>query len=217
MKDSHGNAVQGRTRWRRVLILFAPATALAVTMMALVANGILAVSFAVNGQPFKLSADQLDGTGFVQIGSLNAVNACDPANAASCAAGHQFTAATLLSTATITNLTQTVCGPIPGFTNLTGLNGLITLKAGSSNPAAAQPTASNLVVDATQLNGGTASFDQGINIGENFSPAAGVDLFSQQAPHVVITSLTQNGTDTSAGTFTLPNLQLSASLTATCP
>ncbi len=234
MKDSNGNMVQGRTRWRRVLILFAPATALAVTMIALVANGVLAVSFAVSGMPFKLSADKLDGTNFIQIGSLNGVNACDPANSGStppsCVGGYQFTAATLLSTATIYNLNQTVCGDLPVLTAATGLHGLVTLKAGdNSGIAAHQPTAGNLVVDATTLNGATASFDQGINIGQDFAvpdslllggaanPAHGLHTFSQQAPHVVITTLSQNGTDTSAGTFTLPNLQLSAGLVAVCP
>jgi hypothetical protein len=238
MKDANGNLIQGRTRWRRVLILFGPATALAVTMIALVANGVLAVSFAVSGMPFKLTADKLDGSNFVQIGSLNGVNACDAANSGSTppscvSAGgnsYQFTAATLLTSATIYNLNQTVCGDLPILTQALGLHGLVTLKAGDAgNVAANQPQASNLVVDATSLNGGTANFDQGINIGQDFAipdsllfggaanPAHGAHTFSQQAPHVVITTLSQKGTDTSAGTFTLPNLQLSAALVSTCP
>ncbi len=238
MKDPNGNLVQGRTRWRRVLILFGPATALAVTMIALVANGVLAVSFAVSGMPFKLTADKLDGTNFVQIGSVNQVNACAASNSGSvppsCVSGGgvslQFTAATLLDTAHIYNLNQTVCGDVPVLTGLFHLEGLVTLKAGdATGVAATNPVATNLVVDATSLNGGTASFDQGINIGQDFAvpdslllgvaanPAHGTHTFSQQAPHVVINTLSQNGTDTSAGTFTLPNLQLSAGLVATCP
>lgn len=220
MKEPSGHSMQGRTRWRRFALLMGPAFAMVATMLVLVANGVMAVSFAVSGTPFKLTADKLDGTNFVQIGSLNAVNSCDASNAASCQAGHQFTAATLLDTATITNLSQTVCAAIPGFTSLTGLSGLVTLKAGSAVATDRQVTATALIVDATALNGGTASFDQGINIGQDFVvPGTGgtIHTFSQQAPHVVITGLTQNGTDTAAGSFTLPNLQLSASLVGTCP
>jgi hypothetical protein len=234
MRDENGTVMQGKTRWRRVLILLGPATALAVTMIALVANGVLAVSFAVSGMPFKLSADKLDGSNFVQIGSLNGVNACDPGNSTSCVSAggssYQFTAATLLTTATIYNLNQTVCGDLPILTQALHLHGLVTLKAGdTSGIAANQPQANNLVVDATALNGATASFDQGINIGQDYAipdsllfggagnPAHGTHTFSQQAPHVVINGLTQKGTDTSAGTFTLPNLQLSAALVSTCP
>lgn len=238
MKDETGNVIQGRTRWRRALLLFGPAVALAVTLMALVANGVLAVSFAVSGMPFKLNADKLDGTNFTQIGFMNQVQACDAANSGStppsCVSGggksFQFTAATLLDTATIYNLKQTVCGSIPGFTSVFGLYGLVTLAAGDNSGIAAQnPTASNLVVDATSLSGGTAKFDQGINIGQDYAvpdsllqggaanPAHGTHTFSQQAPHVEIDTLSQNGTDTAAGSFTLPNLHLSASLVPACP
>jgi hypothetical protein len=218
MKDANGTPVEGRTRWRRFLILFAPGVAAIATMVFLVANGILAVNFAVNGLPFKLSADKLDGTSFTQIGSLNAVNACDSSLSSSCFANEQFTAATILNNAHIYNLNQTVCAAIPGFTSLTGKYGLITLAAGdNSGVAASNPVASSLIVDATDLTG-DASFDQGINIGQDYQiPNTSVHTFSQQAPHVVINGLHQTGTDTQAGSFTLPNLHLTATLVSSCP
>lgn len=340
MKDPTGKRVQGRTRWRRFLVLFGPAMTLVTVMVFMVANGLLAVSFEVSGVPFKLTADQLSGTGFTQIGALNHIDACPPdqvyytgftttlvapastgdtlvyaaagaqnidsnttititdgthtltgtvttpfglgqdtysylgnnprkmgvtplagsgpmtlaagstvnvPDEGSCVAksgtgnSYQFTAATLLTTAKISNLHQTVCIPVAFLPSLIpGLGAdkymLVSLSGGSPVATDPQPTADNLIVDATALRASSASFTD-INIGQGFttdpSHAAGLlppdavqptgpfggigSTFSQQAPTVTIDGLAQEGTDTTAGTFTLPNLNLSAQFASACP
>ena len=70
MKDAQGNLVLGRTRWRRFAAVMAPAVAAAGLMVVGIANGAVPASFAVSGSTFKVSADTLDGTGFVQYGGF---------------------------------------------------------------------------------------------------------------------------------------------------
>src|SRR5256885_16449564 len=60
----------GRTRWRRFAVVSVAALTLAGGIVFGMANGAIAASFSVSGSTFKVSADQLDGTGFVQYGCL---------------------------------------------------------------------------------------------------------------------------------------------------
>src|SRR5258706_9495485 len=66
VKDAQGNLVLGRTRWRRFAAVLTPAVAAVGLMVVGIANGAVPLSFAVSGSTFKVSADSLDGTGFVQ-------------------------------------------------------------------------------------------------------------------------------------------------------
>ncbi|GDY31786.1 DUF6230 family protein [Gandjariella thermophila] len=61
----------GRIRWRRFLAVFAAAVISAGGLMFGMARGALAVSFAVAGMPFKVSADLLQGFGFVTFGAVD--------------------------------------------------------------------------------------------------------------------------------------------------
>ena len=63
--------VQGRIRWKRFGIMLVPAV-LAVGFIVLgMANGAIAASFSVSGQSFKISADNLHGTGFKQFSGVD--------------------------------------------------------------------------------------------------------------------------------------------------
>ncbi len=70
MKDAQGDLGQGRTRWRRFAAVVIPAAAAAGAIVFGMANGAIAASFNVSGQTFKVSADRLEATGFVQYGGI---------------------------------------------------------------------------------------------------------------------------------------------------
>jgi Family of unknown function (DUF6230) len=206
-----GNPEIGKTRWRRFTILFAPALAVVGLMVYGVLTGVVAVSFAISGMPFKLSASNMSGNGFVQYATVDPVTNASTLPSASTAGNNVADTVTVLGTAQISNLHQTVCAGLPGGGNL-----LVTIDAGGGgNPA----TASNLVVDAPLLTASDATFTN-INIGEDLGSASGGaanGLFSQTATHVSINNLNQLAVSTSAGTFTLTGLTLSSTFVATCP
>jgi hypothetical protein len=196
----------GRTRWRRFGLLFGLSAATAAGLLTLMSNGALAASFSVSGQQFKVSADQLVATGFVQYGTVDART--EPG------AGSQTpepVAVSAMRSATLTNLCQSVVTDLGDFGSLT-----LTINAGGGKTPV---TAENMVVDMTQLNG-NASFTN-IEIGRD---ASTLDLgptndpseiaqrrqgfFSQQATKVTITDLRQVAWATSAGQFNLNGLSL---------
>ncbi|GAA5197230.1 DUF6230 family protein [Rugosimonospora acidiphila] len=210
MKDAQGNLVQGRTRWRRFAAVMVPAVAAASLLVVGIANGAIPASFAVSGSEFKVSADELDGTGFVQYGGFvsqaggrilpnGLPDPTDSKNHAVAVSG--------IHEASLTKLCQSVV--VPG----TGIS--LVIHAGGNGTAA---TAENLLIDLTQLNG-DASFGN-ITIGQDASTldegqpgAKGLPgFFGQQADTVKITHLTQIAWSTSAGTFNLNGLDLHVSL-----
>jgi hypothetical protein len=198
VKHAYASMVQGRTRWRRFALVTVPAVALAGVIVFGMADGAIAASFAVSGSTFKVSADVLDGTGFVQYGGL----AVDKA-------GHQHPVAVSgIKSATLTNLCQSVVAP-------GGISLVIRAGTEKGNPA----TATDLLIDMTQLSG-DATFTN-IDIGADASslnkgPSGAVGQaggFGQQADKVTINGLRQVAWSTSAGTFTLNGLDLHISLT----
>ncbi len=203
MKDAQGNLVLGRTRWRRFAVVMVPAVAAAGAIIFGMANGAIAASFAVSGSTFKVTAAELDGTGFVQYGGLAVEKGGNPANPADPKV-HPV-AVSGIKSATLTQLCQSVV--VPG-TPIT-----MVIKAGYTD---GQPvTATDLLIDMSQLDG-DATFTN-INIGQDAStldkgPAGAVGQaggFGQQADSVVIKHLYQIAWSTSAGTFTLNGLDLS--------
>lgn len=223
MKHPTGIPMYGRTRWRRFMIVLGPAFGVVGLLVYLVATGVIAVSFAMSGIPFKLSASNLSGTNFVQYATVDPVTNTAaqtgiPSNATANVGGTRYDAATVtvLGTASITDLHQTVCAPIPGPLGAVLGNLLVTLDAGGGGTPA---TASNLVVDAPLLTATDATFSN-INIGQDLGNALGGannGSFSQAASSVSINGLNQVAVGTSAGTFVLNGLSLGASFTATCP
>ena len=106
----------GRTRWRRFGLLAGLSAAAAGGLLALMSNGALAASFSVSGQQFKVSADKLVATGFVQYGTVDART--EPG------AGAQTpepVAVSAMKNATLTNLCQSVITELGDF-------GAVTLK-----------------------------------------------------------------------------------------
>jgi hypothetical protein len=61
-------AAPGRVRWKRFTIALVPALALTGLLFGLTAQGAMATSFSVAGQPFRATATSVTGTGFVNYG-----------------------------------------------------------------------------------------------------------------------------------------------------
>lgn len=197
MKDAQGNLVQGRTRWRRFAAVMAPAAVAAGAIVFGMANGAIAASFAVSGTSFKVSASELDGTGFVQYGGI--AQQKDGTVHPVAVAG--------IPSATITNLCQSVVVP--------GTSISMVLTAGDQGTPA---TATNLMFDLTSLQA-DAVFTN-ITIGQDASTltAAGPTAvgqaggFGQQASHINLKNVKQVAWSASAGTFNLNGLSLHVSL-----
>jgi Family of unknown function (DUF6230) len=198
---SRGTAAPGRVRWRRFAVIFIPAAGVTALLLGLTANGALASSFSISGQQFQVSADSLTGTGFQQFGTVDYTAGKTPI----------VVAESEIGSATITNLCQSVVTDIPVLGDYTLK---ITAGGGGNSPV----TASSLIIDANQLSGSTATFNN-INIGQDAStlndvsnvPLGAAGSFGQQATGISITNLEQTAYSTSAGTFTLPGFSLSLS------
>lgn len=205
---------EGKVRWRRAGAMFVGAAAAGAVLMALTAQGVLAAQFAISGVAFTVTSSRLDGTGFEQFGSLDAMannspNASNclgaaPANQGNCG-GIVVVAVSAIKSATLADICQSV--------SLGGTNLKIT--AGSSGHPV---TANTLVVDSDQLQG-DATFNN-IAIGQDpstFTEVPGVTGplgdFGQQADSVTIVNLRQDNFATTAATFSLPGLDLTFSNT----
>lgn len=206
MKDAQGNLVLGRTRWRRFGLAVVPAVVVAGAIVFGMANGAIAASFAVSGTTFKVSADVLDGDGFVQYGGVAWENGHSPANLGTDSHVHAI-AVSGIASATLTNLCQSVV--VPG-TPIT-----MVIHAGNKGT---DVTATNLLLDVSQLQG-DATFTN-IQIGQDAStldkgPSGAKGQpggFGQQATHVHITGLKQVAWSTSAGSFHLADMSLSINM-----
>jgi len=191
-----------------------PGVGAVVAIMFLVASGVIAVSFQISGTPFTLKADNLSGTGFAQYATVDQVTKPDTSQlpAASVSGTNVADTVTVLQSGTITNLDQTVCAGLPGGAYL-----LVTITAGGSG----QPPVSfsNLTANAPLLTAGSATFTN-INIGQDLGTALGGSsngIFSQTAQSVSIDNVDQVSVGTSATSFTLPGLSLSATFAGSCP
>jgi Family of unknown function (DUF6230) len=197
VKDAQGSPVQGRTRWRRFAAVVIPAAAAAGAIVFGMANGAIAASFNVSGQTFKVSADKLDATGFVQYGGVVHSKGTDgkTTDVPVATAG--------MSDAKLTNLCQSVKVP--------GLPVSLVINAG---PPGNEAHATNLLIDMTDLTGDATFTD--INIGQDAGsldyagPTAHgqTGAFGQQAKSVIIMGVHQTAWSTSAGTFELHGLHM---------
>jgi len=205
--------VFGRTRWRRVWFVLVPALAIVAAILALIAKGLIAVSFALSGTPFTVTANSVvsngvdsNGVGFYQFGVADFTGGGSPTPVAE----------NIIPSATLTNLCQSVSvGPLT-----------LRITAGTG---ATPVTATNLIIDATSLSAGTATFTN-INIGQDMGTYANPALtepvsrgtgpnvttgavptgtFGQVASAVSLGTVRQTAVGTQASTFSLPNLSLS--------
>jgi hypothetical protein len=192
---SHTTAATGRVAWRRYALLTAPAVATAAFIVVMTGEGALAASFAVAGEPFKLSAKTLTGTGFVSYPAVD--TGVDGKKYAVTPAG--------FASAKITDLCQSVVTKTP--------LGTVTMRltAGGTTPVEAK----NLVADFDQLSGDITFTDyaSGVDASElTGGPTTGEKgRWGQQAKEIRIENLRQHTLSTTAGTFVLTDLKIDVS------
>jgi hypothetical protein len=199
MSDAEQAMPAGRTRWRRFFAVIVPAFGAVALMLYMGATGVVAVSFAVSGTPFTITADQVrsvntdgNGAGFYQYGVTTQTGN-----------GKSGTAVeVVIPSAQLTTLCQSVpAGPVT-----------LRLTAGNNGTPV---TATNLVSDLNTADASQAQFTN-VNIGQDvggFSNtptghhAAGT--FGQVASGVTFTNLRQVNSGSAASLFTLPNFHAS--------
>ncbi|CAM5514135.1 cholesterol esterase [Streptomyces spiroverticillatus] len=199
------SAVRGGTRWRRFAVVMVPSVAATAAIGVAMAQGALAASFSVSGQDFKVTTDKLDGTGFVQYGSI-----AEGTDLKGNPALHPV-AVSGFKSATITNMCQSVVTPdVPIFGSIS-----LMLKAGTD---ASKPVeAKNIYLDVADLDADAefSNIDIGVaagkaNKGPGIQPGTKANPFgfAQQADRAVLTNVKQRAWATSAGTFKLSGLSL---------
>jgi len=203
VKESPSDPAYGRTNWRRFAVSIGVPLAVAAGLVVALEQGALAASFQISGQDFKLSATELDGTGFTQYasGMPSATNTDAP--------GTKIEAMSGIQDAYITKLCQTVYAPTP-------IPVVMRIDAGDGTTKETKVHATDLLIGMSDLQG-NATFG-GIQIGvndtsltkdgrdpESHGTAGG---FGQQADTVNIKGLKQTAQYTSAGTFTLNGMHL---------
>lgn len=199
--------VRGGTRWKRFAVVMVPSVAATACIGVALAQGALAASFSVSGQSFKVTTDELVGTGFSQYGALDE--------------GYTLTgqktvhpvAVSAFKSATIKNMCQSVVTPnIPVLGNVS-----LMLRAGQSAPVEAK----NLYIDVADLNADATFTNIDIGVaakdaskgpgmkggGEQANPYG----FAQQAEKAVLKDVKQTAWATTAGTFKLSGLKMSLS------
>ena len=197
--QSGAGSSPGRVRWKRFAFIMVPAAAVAAMLVGLTAQGAIGANISVSGQEYLVTATQLKGTGFEQFGSV-----VQQGNGT-----QQPVAVSAIKSARLTNLCQAVT--VGGITLL--------LKAGGGSN---HVSASNLVVDASSL-AGDATFHN-IAIGQDAGTLSQVPgetgasgAFGEQADSITINNLVQHTWLTTAGTFTLPGLNLKVTHGGSCP
>jgi hypothetical protein len=193
---------RGGTRWKRFAVVMVPSVAATAAIGVALSQGALAASFSVSGQQFKVSADLLNGKGFVQYGTLDTQHG-----------GKKIpVAVSAFKSAKIKGLCQSVVVPVPLFGDVT-----MKLSAGNGDTPV---EAKNLYIDLDQLNAdaqfnniniGVAAGDStkgpGVKKGDKTDPGS----FAQEADSATLTGVKQTAWATSAGTFKLSGLSMKVS------
>lgn len=209
--------VRGGTRWKRFAVVMVPSVAATAAIGVGLAQGALAASFAISGQEFKVKTDELYGTQFVQYGSVAKGTTLD---------GKPFGAPVAVSgfdQAWITNMCQSVVTPdIPFIGDVT-----LRLEAGTEAAKTGKTEdkvyGKDLYLDVSSLKA-DASFkniDIGIAAGllgqgkpdgwQGIQPGTEAKTagFAQRADEATLSNVRQKAWATTAGTFKLPDLNLS--------
>ncbi|ASU56085.1 MULTISPECIES: DUF6230 family protein [Nocardiopsis] len=200
MDTTSPDTPESHTSWKRFALFSIPAGAAVGGILVAMAQGALAASFTVSGQDFKISAEELNGEGFVQYGWLDQTVREEAVPVA--VAG--------IREAEIQGLCQSVLTEFPVVGQIS-----LRLTAGDQGTPV---VAENLVIDMSQMDG-NASFedieigrdagtlDQGPQGSRGFN-----DLFGMQSDTIVIEDLEQTARAASAGTFRLSGLSLGISM-----
>ncbi|MCY9782418.1 DUF6230 family protein [Nocardiopsis sp. EMB25] len=183
----------GGTRWRRFTLIAVPGLAAAAVLGGMTTQGLLAASFAVSGDSFKMSADQLTGQGFTQYGDV----------AESVDGSGRAVGLSTVNTADLDNLCMSSLWDL-GIGEAT-----LVITAGEADPV----HGTDLVLDLEQLRG-DAEFDQ-IEIGRDAStldkaeggqgPAGG---FGLQADEIRVADVELTTWAVTSGSLRLSGLNL---------
>ncbi|SEC46597.1 DUF6230 family protein [Streptomyces sp. TLI_105] len=212
--------VRGGTRWKRFAVVMVPSVAATAAIGVGLAQGALAASFSISGQEFKVKANSLVGTDFVQYGSVDAGKDLEGKDFAAPVAVSGF------SEAWITNMCQSVVTPKVPFVGDVTLRleaGTDAVKTGkdedkvyakgiyldvSELKADAEFTNIDIGVAAGKLNefgGKPVDGKPGIQPNTKANPYG----FGQRAQQATLNNVQQKAWATTAGTFKLPDLHLS--------
>jgi hypothetical protein len=181
------------TRWRRFALVAVPGFVAAAVLGGMTTQGLLAASFAVSGDSFKMSADSLVGNGFTQYGDV----------ATSVDGTGRPVGLSTVHTAELQNLCMSSLWDLPiGQATL-------VITAGESTPV----EGTNLVIDIEQLQG-NAEFSK-IEIGRDAStldkaeggqgPAGG---FGLQADKITVSDMKMTTWAVTSGSLRLSGLGL---------
>ncbi|MFD6096945.1 DUF6230 family protein [Nocardiopsis flavescens] len=181
------------TRWRRFALVAVPGFAAAAVLGGMTTQGLLAASFAVSGDSFKMSADSLVGEGFTQYGDV----------ATSVDGTGRPVGLSTVDTAELANLCMSSLWDLPiGRATL-------VITAGEGTPV----EGTNLVIDIEQLRG-DAEFGE-IEIGRDAStldraeggqgPAGG---FGLQADTITVSDMRMTTWAVTSGSLRLSGLGL---------
>lgn len=190
---------RGGTRWKRFAVVMVPSVAATAAIGVALSQGALAASFSVSGQQFKVTADKLDGQGFVQYGAIDTNKS-----------GQKPVAVVGMNSAKIRNLCQSVVVPVPVFGDLS-----MKLTAGGKGSPLVE--AKKLYIDADDLRTDATfnNIDIGVSVDKTTKgpgPSKGdkylKDSFSQQADSVEFKDVKQRAWATTAGTFKLSGLHM---------
>jgi len=184
----------GGTRWRRFALVAVPAFVAAAVLGGMTIQGLLAASFAVSGDSFKMSADELRGEGFAQYGDV----------AESVDGSSRPIGLSMIDSAELDNLCMSSLWDLPiGEATL-------VITAGEDEPV----EGSSMVIDIEQLRG-NAEFSE-IEIGRDAStldkadgsqgPAGG---FGLQSDSITVTEKELTSWAVTAGSLRMSGLGLS--------
>ncbi|NLU67085.1 DUF6230 family protein [Streptomyces sp. HNM0574] len=191
---------RGGTRWKRFAVVMVPSVAATAAIGVALSQGALAASFSVSGQQFKVAAERLDGTGFVQYGAVDSTKA-----------GKKPVAVVGFDEAKIRGMCQSVVVPVPAF-------GDMTMQLTAGGEGAPKVEAKKLYIDADDMNANATfnNIDIGVAVDETTKgpgPHKGDKFesgsFSQQAESATFTDVKQRAWATTAGTFKLSGLKMS--------
>lgn len=186
-------AAAAGTRWRRFALVAVPGLVAAAVLGGMTTQGLLAASFAVSGDNFKMSADELVGDGFSQYG--------DVANSVDGSA--RPIGLSTVNTAELDNLCMSSLWDLPVG------EATLVITAGESTPV----EGTNLVIDIEQLQG-NAEFSA-IEIGRDAStldkaeggqgPEGG---FGLQSDSITVTDMQMTTWAVTSGSLRLSGLSL---------
>lgn len=193
----------GRTRWKRFGLALIPATVVISGLGMAAASGAVPIGFAISGTMFKVKADKMEAYDVVQFGSLT-----NPIGANS-----KPVILSGFKKADFTGLCQSVKVPLPF--SIGGKDAVVmTIKSSTAS-------ATDMVADLAQMTG-NATFE-GVAIGIDGAsttkgPIGGKaprGTFAQEVEKVTVLNTHQSVYSVSAGSFTMPDLDISVNFNNT--